>query len=446
MIGIVKRLLPRGIAGQIALLVVTSLLLAQAVTITTFFLVNPRLSLVDAPGAPITRLAFTAKLLEAIADPHVRAEIVRAASDSVPALEWHEGPVPVERGPDDPLVKGVQAYLGDRFDVFASRPADAADHVIRLGIRLPHGEILVAPLSHRHFGPGGLSPGLLGTLAFLACAVALLSLWAATMLTAPLTRVADAAESFTVGRSDAPLPERGPKEIVRVAKALNGMRERVQRLVEDRGHMLAAISHDLRTPITRLRLRAEEIGQEPLRTQFLRDLETMQNMVHSALAFLRDQAKKVSPVTIDLPSLIQTVCDVFGDLGREVAFVGPAHLYIEGDPDQLARAISNLVDNGLKFGGSVIVRLEARSAGDICIAVEDDGPGIPDMEKQRVLEPFYRADPARNLDGQDGSGLGLSISRVIIEAHHGKLELLDGLPRGLVARLTLPHASQPRHA
>jgi signal transduction histidine kinase len=242
---------------------------------------------------------------------------------------------------------------------------------------------------------------------------------------------------------DAPLSEQGPLEIRRAAKALNEMRARVRAMVEDRTHMLAAVGHDLRTPITRLRLRAEEIEPEPFKRQIIRDLDSMRDMVHAALAFLRDEAKSRRHERTDLPSLIQTLCDGFSDMGRNVSFVGPAHLQATCDPDQLTRALANLIDNGVKFGKSVVVTLKEPRPGDpITIEVQDDGPGIAASERERVMEPFYRGDAARGLDDCASFGLGLSIARSVAEAHGGTLELRDGSPRGLVARLTIAADAQ----
>ncbi len=285
----------------------------------------------------------------------------------------------------------------------------------------------------------GLPPALISALAFCACAITLLFLWAARTLTAPLARFADAAEQFTVGRSDAPLAEQGPLEIRRAAKALNGMRDRIRQMVESRTRMLAAISHDLRTPITRLRLRAEDIAPERLKQQVIRDLDAMAEMVHSALSFLRDQS--TGPLVAarrektDLPSLIQTLCDGHSDMGANVGFDGPAHLQITCDPEQLTRAISNLIDNGVKFGTAVTVTLAQAPDGNVVIDVADDGPGIAEAEREKVMEPFYRGDPARGLAG---SGLGLSIARSVAQAHGGTLTLHGRSPQGLIARLILP--------
>jgi signal transduction histidine kinase len=424
----------RRISSQIAVLIVTSLLLAQIITTATIFSLMPPPPF--PPGAHLSRLAYTAKLIDAAPTADARAAILDTARGSFPELIVAGAPPPHRHDrPDDRLLRGLRAELGDRFAVFATgSPHQHGDGGVQVGIVLPDGGAIMAPLPPP---PRGLrlTPPLLSALVFLAIAISLFSLWATRTLTAPLTRFADAAERFTVRGADVPLSEQGPTEIRRVAVALNEMRARVRRLVEDRTQMLAAVSHDLRTPITRLRLRAEEIEAAPLKAHTIRDLETMQSMVQTALAFLRDQAKSSRHVPTDLPSLIQTVCDGFSDMGGDVSFAGPPHLRIDCDPDQVGRALANLIDNGLKFGTAVTVRL--RDDGGAVIDVEDNGPGIPFSEKLRAMEPFYRGDTSRGLDGKDSFGLGLSIARSIADSHGGTLELLDAVPHGLLARLTL---------
>jgi signal transduction histidine kinase len=433
-----EKLRSQTITTQIAVLVVTALVIAHVVIGIAVFALYPRPNPMSSPGAAMIRLGFVAKLLDAASSPDQRAEIMRIGRAEIPELEVGELPQSARHAMHGPQAEDIRSQLGGRLGVFEVVP-DGPGRLPRIAIRFPDGSALMAPLAPPR-GFAGPRLALIVALAFLACAVTLLSIWATGALTAPLTRFADAAERFTLGRADAPLPERGPREIVRAARAFNEMRERIQRLVEDRTRMLAAISHDLRTPITRLRLRAEEIKPVPLRMQVIRDLDTMQAIANAALSFLRDQATRGTQGKIDLPSLIQAVCDGFSDAGREIAFDGPAHLNVTGDPDQLARAIINLVENGLKFGKSVTIKMHAKQDRAVDIDVQDDGPGIPDAEKLQVLEPFYRGDHARTLNGPDSFGLGLSISRVIAEAHSGSLSLHDAEPTGLTARLTLPLA------
>lgn len=437
MIRLLRRLLPKRIGSQMALLIAASLLIANVFTAVTLSLFGLPPRFAELPFVAMTRLAVVAKLIDAAPTPEARAAILAAARSSLPGLTQMHQAFPSERSPlHDPMFKDLQSELGDRFAVLPPLVPPDPHLSVQVSIALQDGNVLTTPLPpfRRRLGP---TLYLLGTLLFVGVSVLLLSVWAARALSAPLRRLADAAERFSVGGSDAPLAEQGPMEVKRAAEALNEMRGRVRRLVEDRTRMLAAISHDLRTPITRLRLRAEEIGQEPLKKQMIRDLETMQAMVQSALAFLRDQTAPCHKTVNDLPTLLQTLCDDFSDLGHAVSYAGPAHLYVECDQERLTRAVNNLIDNALKFGTKAELRVQTLPTGGVAIDVQDDGPGIADAEKPRVLEPFYRGDAARSLNEKDSFGLGLSITRAIIEAQGGSLSLLDAKPSGLVARLTL---------
>lgn len=438
---IIERLRSLRITTQIAILVATALAIAHVLIGTAVFALYPFPDPASLPELTIYRLAFVAKLLAAARDSDQRAGIMTIARKEIPDIAVGELPPRATRALHGPHLKEARSRLGEGFLIFEVPPEGPAGR-LQFAIQLPDGS---AVMVRQNPPPGfpGPRPELFVAIMFLACVVVFLSIWATRTLIAPLTRFTEAAERFTLGRTDAPLPERGPREIVRAAQAFNGMRERIQRMVEDRAHMLAAVSHDLRTPITRLRLRAEEIERPALKKQVIRDLDTMRGMVHAALSFLRDQANRAAHDRINLPSLIQTVCDDCADTGREVVFEGASHLYVNGDPDQLGRAITNLIENGFKFGKTVMVTLRVRQDHAVDIDVRDDGPGIPDCEKRRVLEPFHRGDHARGLDGHDGFGLGLSISQVIAESHSGSLSLHDADPTGLVARLTLPLVSSP---
>jgi signal transduction histidine kinase len=437
---------PRRIGTQIALLVVTSLLIAQAVTATTFLLLSPPAGSLGHPPGPVANLAAVGKLIVAADTPQARAAVIAAAHRGLADLRVaQEPPAHGHISTDDRLAQRLQRDVGSDIVAFTLRPEHEPSPAgaVQIGLRLSDGTTLTTamPAPPRGFGP----PGLISMLAFLAVAVTLLSLWAARTLTRPLAQFAGAAERFTVGRSDTPLSEQGPIEIRRAAKALNEMRGRIRSMVEDRTRMLAAVGHDLRTPITRLRLRAEEVVPESLQRQIVHDLDSMRDMVHSALSFLRDETREAERATrhvrTDLPSLIQTLCDSFCDMGRNVSFSGPSHLAATCDPEQVTRALANLIDNGVKFGTAVTVELKGDEAGPMTIEVRDNGPGIAASERERVMEPFYRGDAARGLDDSASFGLGLSIARSVAQAHGGSLTLCDGEPTGLVARLTIPAAS-----
>jgi signal transduction histidine kinase len=275
------------------------------------------------------------------------------------------------------------------------------------------------------------------TLLFAVISVTLLGLWAARALTAPLSSFAKAAESFSLDGTAAPLPERGPEEIRSVAKALNRMRERITTLIDDRTKMLAAISHDLRTPITRMRLRSEFIEDDAHRGRMLHDLDQMRSMLESVLSFLRNDRKLESMTLVDIASALQLVTDQFGDMGYKVAYDGPEHAMAMVRPDDLHRSITNLTENAVRFGAEATIRLGI-APDTMTIDVEDNGPGISDERKDVVLEPFVRGDDARNMDGVAGFGLGLSIARAIVLAHGGELSLNDRQPHGLIVRVQLP--------
>ncbi len=423
------------IGTQIAILVVGALALAHAAIISGFFILGPGLPEQNARFGAVERLVFVARMLNAETSRDVRAALFEKAERVDSGLFMLQSSLPAETsGPDVRMMRDLQPRFGASPELFVVRlPTDER----MAAARLSDGKLLVTALPASARRMFFISPVAIGTLAFLASAVTVLSLWAARQLAVPLAKFADAAERFTADTSSTPIVESGPLEVRRAARALNNMQARVLKLIADRTRMLAAVSHDLRTPITRLRLRAEDIENAELRSQILRDLGTMQNLVQSALSFLRGQGEQDAVVKADLPALLQTICDGFSDTGRALQYSGPAHLYVSCEPDQLMRAVENIIDNGLKFGRSVAVRVHQQGQ-DAVIEIQDDGPGIADAEKLRVIEPFYRGDAARDLNKGDSFGLGLSIAHSIVERNGGKLELTDGRPAGLLARITLP--------
>ncbi len=283
-----------------------------------------------------------------------------------------------------------------------------------------------------------LAPTVL-TLAIVLVFVTLLSAYAVRWIIAPLSSVAAAAHSF--GRSpddNRTLNRGGPREIAQVADALNDMRTRVRTLLDDRTRMLAAISHDLRTPLTRQRLRAERIADRNLRAGMLREIAEMTRMLDETLNYLRDDVRSESASRVDLPSVLQTVCAEFADVGHAVSYEGPAHLTWTCRPGMLTRAVSNVVDNATKHGSVVTVALRARDDGALEVDVADDGPGIPSSLREKVFDPFFKGDNARSAADHSGFGLGLSIALAVVKGHGGEIELLDRTPCGLIVRLSLP--------
>ncbi|HTV68307.1 MAG TPA: ATP-binding protein [Rhizobiaceae bacterium] len=276
-------------------------------------------------------------------------------------------------------------------------------------------------------------------LAIITVMILLLSFYALKRITAPLSAIALAARSFgQAGGEGGPLKGTGPREIKQVAEALQEMRERTRQLVDERTQMLEAISHDLRTPLTRLRLRAERLSDIVTRTNMLQDLAIINDMVSETLTYLRDGGRTEEAELTDLPSLLQTICAQFSDVGHDVAYEGPTRFPFACRAHALSRAVANVVDNATKHGKHVTVVLLASQNDTARIEVSDDGPGIPSAWRQRVFDPFFKGDSARRAGKRHGGfGLGLSIARDIIRRHGGEIELRDHAPRGLTVVISL---------
>jgi signal transduction histidine kinase len=433
----------RRISGQIAALVVASIIAIHLILTATFLVHRP-----DQPDPSVDRrhaqLAAAAQLLgtaPATERPRLLADIARA----FPQLEIENlppGPIPTVNEADGTDLRGLRRRLGGSYRIFPLAPDN---NTRRLGIALPDGAMISARVVlEQRQRPFWIGPWMV-TVLFVIVSVSLLGLWAARALTAPLSSFASAAESFSLNGAAPPLPERGPEEIRSVAKAFNRMRERITTLIDDRTRMLAAISHDLRTPLTRMRLRSEFIEDEAHRSRMLGDLDQMRSMLESVLSFLRNDRKLESMTLVDVASTLQLVTDQFADMGHKVAYDGPEHAMAVVRPDDLSRSITNLVENAVRFGAEVTIRLKAAPDG-VTIEVEDDGPGISDARKSVMLEPFVRGDDARNMDESTGFGLGLSIARSIVLAHGGELSLNDRQPHGLIVRIALPTRQPSRQS
>lgn len=282
---------------------------------------------------------------------------------------------------------------------------------------------------------------MLSGLSLLVVLLVILTGYATRWIVSPLSSFADAAHTFGRTAEIQPvLPERGPREVAQVARALNEMRDRIGTLLRDRTRMLAAISHDLRTPLTRLRLRAERIADVELRHSILGDIERMRAMLNGTLEYLRAEAHSETLLPVDLASVMQTVADQFSDMHHDVRYDGPTRLVCVLRPNAMARAITNIVENGLKAGTLVRIALTARDGGH-AIDITDDGPGIPADLREKVFEPFFKCDTARSAVNSEGFGLGLSIAREIVRSHRGSIELGDARPHGLLVRIRFPELS-----
>jgi signal transduction histidine kinase len=448
-----RRLLPDGIATRLGVTLVLALLLTQAISALLYLTDRGegRPPPMHAGQMLPHRVAAIVRLIDAT-PPLNRERVVDAVDAPELHVEWRLQPPEIENGrtgfPFDGIRRRLHGALGD-----PDRPVlIGVDHssllippglgegglrrgVLTVGVALADGSWLVFTADADRDGPFrllrfALWMGLIGLM------VLVLSLWAARRLAAPLKRFAQAAERLGVDGEAPLLPETGPRELRTATRAFNRMQIRLRRFVEDRTQMLAAISHDLRTPLTRLRLRAEFVEDPEQQRKMLEDLEEMEAMIASTLAFARDDARREPRAVIDLAALLQSLVDDLADAGRNACYAGPERRNIACRPMAMRRAIGNLIDNALKYGGAARVAL-LEEPGQVMIRIDDDGPGIPVDQQEKVFAPFFRLERSRSRD-TGGTGLGLSVARTVARAHGGDV-ILENLPEGgLRATLVLP--------
>jgi len=255
-------------------------------------------------------------------------------------------------------------------------------------------------------------------------------------ITVPLSQMAKAADALGRGLRQPTLPEKGPRELRLAARAFNSMQDRLHRYLDSRTRVLAAMSHDLSTPITRLLLRTEDLGDHMLREKFTTDLQEMQEMVQGALDMLKGLGTGESLRPVDVNALLLALQSDYAEMGFEVEVSGSIQKPLVAQPIGLRRLLSNLLDNARKYAGSA--RLDVSEVGpEVIFRVTDSGPGIPSEKLEQVMEPYFRLDASRNRD-TGGTGLGLSIARDIAQAHGGQLRLLNVAGGGLQAVVTIP--------
>ena len=311
-----------------------------------------------------------------------------------------------------------------------------AEPTFLVTIRLGDGtwlNLLAAYVENIDFWPFR-SISILATMIFL---IAGLSIWAIARLTSPFQVFAAAATRLGTDVNASPIPEQGPEDVRGAIRAFNDMQIRLQRFIEDRTQMLAAVSHDLRTPVTRLRLRAEYIASRSQRAKFLVDLEEMENMITGILSFAKDDANSEPTVNVDLRSILHSLCDDLSDRGFKVSFDEEGRLPYFCRPLSMRRCFNNLLDNALKYGERADVSIEV-SATTILVHIDDRGPGIPKVLREEAFRPFNRLEKSRNRE-TGGSGLGLTVARTLARGHGGDVFLSEAPGGGLRATVVLPH-------
>ena len=326
---------------------------------------------------------------------------------------------------------------------------DAENHLF-IAVALQKGGYALAQVNgnETHLLPGRSASSFFLRLAersglFFIFSASILAFWVSSTIVRPLIRISQQAESVSDDGDITPfIAESGPKEVRELARALNRMRLRIKAMTEARNRALAGVSHDLRTIITRIKLRSELIEDGALRRKFVIDADLMNTMLTKNLQFLKDGATAAEKTSVDVNSILQTVTDQFADLGFNVECDLGDKAAVSANLVDLLRIFNNLVENAVSFGQEVKIVSTRRSEGLIEIDVVDDGPGIDDEQKQEVLLAFVRGEPGRTVGEHSGFGLGLSIVCSLLDELGGTLQLLDNKPHGLIARVTLPVASQ----
>jgi len=273
------------------------------------------------------------------------------------------------------------------------------------------------------------------SLAITALALSLIAIVVARGITRPMRHLAAAAELLGRGESVPHLPESGPDDIRQTVEAFNRMQARIQRFVDDRTRMLAAIGHDLRTPITSLRLRAEFVTDPEVQEKMLATIEEIRSMTEAAIAYAREEATVEATRAVDVSALVESLCDDLAELGMQVSYMGGPKIIYRCRPDALRRALRNLIENAVRYGEQARVSIQHAMEG-IDIIIEDDGPGIPNHAREQVFAPFFRLEDSRSRD-TGGIGLGLSIARAIVRHHGGDISL-NNLDAGMRALINLP--------
>lgn len=338
-----------------------------------------------------------------------------------------------ERGPlSDRNVGRVVRYRA------AQGISDRDEHILiapfQLGVRQADGRWTVVQRKPT-LGLNSWQRGLALWFSLSALAMAPIAWMFARRLTRPIQEFANAAERLGRDPGAPPLELSGPREIGVAAQAFNQMQERLRRYVEDRTAMMGAIAHDLRTPLTRLRFRIESLPEDQ-RGKYAADLDQMEDMITATLAFVRDATRPAERTRLELSSLVESLCDEMAETGSRTEVERGEKVVLQGDPMALRRLVSNLLENAVKFGGRARARVFT-DAGNAIVEIDDDGPGIPATDSEKVFEPFYRREPSRSRQ-TGGIGLGLAVVRSIARGHGGDVSLINRIGGGLTARVHLP--------
>jgi signal transduction histidine kinase len=467
----VTHLLPRSLFARMVLVLLAGLLFAQLLSFAIYWRERGELALRATGMRSAQRIADIVKLLDSTA-PAERARIVKVLDAPPLRISLDAPPLAPMSGADERAEHAARFTALLRHFLREDRPlvvqvTDAPPwapgmHGMMGGPGMMGGKGAPGPGAHPPGQPGmsfvvqaRLADGtrvtfdsrqpaeaadwpyrLLVSLTVLLVAVVAVTLVAVRWVTRPLKTLAQAAETLGEDINRPPLDERGPHEVRSAARAFNLMQERLARFIRDRTRIFAAMSHDLKTPITRMRLRSELLEDPQLRAKFVKDLEEMESLISTTLDFMRGLDDREAAQPLDIMALLESLQEDAREVSGDVRIEGGAHAPFHGHARALRRCLGNLIDNAVKYGKSATVDVED-TGGQLRIRVRDQGPGIPEADLERVFEPFHRLEGSRSRD-TGGTGLGLSIARNIARAHGGEIVLRNSPAGGLEATLSLP--------
>lgn len=436
-----KRLVPDTLAGRTIVILVIGLGLFHLWSIWIYRIGTENLLGPARDHGLAERLVSVTRALDEL-PPDEREHTAHALSSPDLDVHWSRNGLIADVAADDERLAQL------RQDLLRLSPNLKQDD-LRLGYAqmAPHPRPLLASLRLRDgswatFGPDAFGSSssaehdVLGSLSAMALGILVVSILLVRSINAPLRALASAADRIGTDVSTVEAPDTGAREIRQVARAFNNMQQRIRRLVDDRTQTLAAVSHDLKTPLTRLRLRAEYIADGALRRTIDADLDEMERMLDSALAFLRGDATGEEIKRVDIGTILETICDHAADAGHDVVLGGDRRAPLHCKPLALKRALSNLIDNAVKYGDRARVSLHDEP-GRVAVTIEDDGPGIPEAERERVFDPFYRIEGSRSRE-TGGTGLGLTIALTVVRTHGGEIALRNKEEGGLLVAVSLP--------
>lgn len=430
------RFLVASTARQVGWVVALATIGSNLLALVAWLLLSPGSAVPGSVRAFAAEIVTTVEFLRDV-PPESRAMILQSVTRQSLQLQDADA-LPADGWLDSVLTRALNERLAER-DVAAqgaviARPQAWSNHGVVVTIDFIDGETLRFAIGEprmRNVIPSLLLPPTLGVV-LIGLPLLLVMLWVAYWMTRPLDRLARAASAIEAAGHQVRVPETGALEVRRLGRAINGLLERLREDVAERAKIMAGVSHDLRTPLTRLRLRVETIQDTRLRQGLGADLTLMEGIVSSSMALLEADLRQEPVEALDIAALAATICDQFVDAGFDVAYAGPLHHVIRAQPVALERALNNLVENACKHAvGARLVMAEEEGA--IRIAVEDRGPGIAEADLPHVTEAFRR--PLKN---GNGFGLGLAIVASVARAHGGQLRLTNRSGGGLSAELRLP--------